>query len=280
VAAQDYSKYYTVAHAKDFDIDWKSFYAKGTEATLALQKRLPHKLDLAYGRDPKQRLDLYMPVGTVRNAPVLLFMHGGGKREGDKSHYGYVAKPFAAKGIVTAVISYRLFSDDNGLKFPAQEADARNAVIWLYRNVARFGGNPQNIFLVGHSAGASLTSFLASDRSWLMSGGTYDFTTAKSPVNDSYFATAENKRRATPAFNVNDPAPDWIIHYGEKEGDAERLSGIEQLERALEAKGAKVQVVVEPAADHAEAVWALGDPATPTYQAVASMIDRNTRNSH
>jgi len=295
VAAQDSSTYYTVTHAKDFAIDWKSFYAKGTQATLALQKTLPHQLDLAYGNDPKQKLDIYMPAAKVQDAPVVLFMHGGGKREGDKSHYGYVAKPFAAKGIVTAVMSYRLFSDDNALKYPAQEDDARNAVIWLYRNVARFGGNPQNIYLVGHSAGASLTSYLASNRSWLkaagipdsairgavpMGGGTYDITTSKSPVNDSYFATAENKRRATPAFNVNDPAPDWVIQYGEKEASTDRSGGVEQLKAALAAEGAKVQVVIEPGADHSNQVWALGDPATVTWQSVAALIERNTQKAH
>jgi acetyl esterase/lipase len=222
----------------------------------------------------------------------VLFMHGGGKREGDKSHYGYVAKHFAAKGIVTVVMSYRLWSEDNALKYPAQEDDARNAVIWLYHNVARFGGDPNNIYLVGHSAGASLTSYLASDRSWLkaagipdsairgavpMGGGTYDVTTYKSPVYDVYFATPENKRRGTPAFNVNDPAPDWVIQYGTKEASAERTSGVEQLKAALEVKGAKVQVVIEPGADHSNQVWALGDPATVTWQSVAALIERNTR---
>ena len=49
------------------------------------------RLDLAYGTVPKQRLDIYLPKGKIVNAPVFLFVHGGGFREGDKAHYGPVA---------------------------------------------------------------------------------------------------------------------------------------------------------------------------------------------
>ena len=94
VNAQDMSKYYTVMHPEDFTIDWTGFYKRNNEHTARVREQFPHHLDLAYGSDPKQVLDLYLPEGEVSNAPVFLFLHGGGFREGDKAHYGSVAEPF------------------------------------------------------------------------------------------------------------------------------------------------------------------------------------------
>ena len=107
-AAQDWRTYATVQHPDRFAINWRAFYEKATELTDAARRTLPHSLDLAYGADPKQRLDLYFPAETPRQAPVFLFIHGGGFREGDRRQYGYVAAPLAARGIITAVMSYRL----------------------------------------------------------------------------------------------------------------------------------------------------------------------------
>src|SRR5690606_39166296 len=106
--AQDSSTYYTVMHPAEFQIDWKAAYAKADEMTRRTRKQLPHQLDIAYGTDRKQKLDIYQPRNEPKDAPVLIFLHGGGNREGDRAHYGYVAGPFAKHGVVTVVASYRL----------------------------------------------------------------------------------------------------------------------------------------------------------------------------
>src|SRR3990172_3078309 len=88
VTAQDMSKYYTVMHPDKFEIDWKGFYQTMTEKTAEVRKVLPHHLDLAFGDNPKQKLDLYLPKGAnISSAPVFLFLHGGGFREGDRAQY-------------------------------------------------------------------------------------------------------------------------------------------------------------------------------------------------
>ena len=106
VNAQDMYQYYTVSHPDEFDIDWGSFYSRMNEHTARVRDEYPHHLDLAYGTDPKQRLDIYLPKGEVANAPVFLFVHGGGFREGDKAHYGSVAEPFIKRGVITVAPSY------------------------------------------------------------------------------------------------------------------------------------------------------------------------------
>src|SRR6266851_115321 len=106
--AQDKSKYYTVQHPKDFPIDWKAFYDNADDLTGETRKLFPHHLDLAYGTDPKQKLDVYLPANKPATAPVFIFLHGGGFREGDRAHYGFVARPLASQGVITVVASYRM----------------------------------------------------------------------------------------------------------------------------------------------------------------------------
>jgi acetyl esterase/lipase len=107
-SAQDWHTYATVRNPGQYAIDWRAFYERAQALTDAARAALPNRLDIPYGDDPKQRLDLYMPKGTVSRAPVFLFIHGGGFVEGDRRQYGFVATPLAAHGIITAVMSYRL----------------------------------------------------------------------------------------------------------------------------------------------------------------------------
>ncbi len=164
-SAQDWTQYYTVVHRSEFEIDWGKFYRTAEAKTMAVRKELRHELDVPYGKDPKQRMDLYFPVQTASNAPVLLFLHGGGFREGDRKQYGYVAEPFAKQGILTVVASYRLTS--GGFKYPDQPEDAKALVTWIYGNIAKYGGNPNAIYVSGHSAGAILAADIGVDLAWM-----------------------------------------------------------------------------------------------------------------
>src|ERR1700682_2918403 len=121
-ASQDKSPSYTVTHPADFKIDWNAFYSKAEAATDETRKALPHHLDLAYGSDPKQNLDLYLPKVKPTAAPVFVSLHGGGFREGDRRQYGYVARPFAEHGIITVIASYRLTPSAH---FPDQPDDVK-----------------------------------------------------------------------------------------------------------------------------------------------------------
>jgi len=162
--AQDKSTYYTVMHPKEFAIDWAGFYTEAEEMTAQTRKALPHALDQAYGADPKEKLDVYRPAGTVTGAPVFIFLHGGGFREGDRAQYGYVARTFAKHGIVTVVASCRLLPN---FHYPDQADDARSVVAWVAKNIQRYGGDPGNVYVGGHSAGAMLTAQIGANTDWL-----------------------------------------------------------------------------------------------------------------
>jgi triacylglycerol lipase len=111
--------------------------------------------DQAYGSHPLQKLDVYAPAERPTEAPVVLFVHGGGFTRGDK-HGDYSPDNmtlWAAKnGFVGVNINYRLAPD---APWPAGTQDLASAIAWTRANIARYGGDPDRIILWGHSAGAN-----------------------------------------------------------------------------------------------------------------------------
>ncbi|AXK81494.1 alpha/beta hydrolase [Pseudolabrys taiwanensis] len=118
-------------------------------ATIALTR------DIAYGTDPRQCLDVFAPPGAEK-APVLVFVHGGAFTRGSKSVngdiYDNVLYWFARQGFIGVNIEYRLAP---AAPFPAGAQDTALAVDWIAANIARYGGDPDRIVLMGHSAGGS-----------------------------------------------------------------------------------------------------------------------------
>lgn len=285
VTAQDATTYYSVRHPEQFTIDWASFYREAERRTALTRSAFPHKLDIPYGPDPKQRLDLYLPAGVAASgAPVLVFLHGGGFREGDRAQYGFVAAPFLARGIVTAVASYRLAGQ--GASYPDQPQDAQRALQWLYNNVNLYGGNPKELFLSGHSAGAIISADLGVDRTWMdalgipreafsgvvLISGRYDLSVGGRPgERDLYAATPESKKLASPVHRIIDPAPCALVALGAAE--PERLDDSRKFASLLGAAGVTSSLLVIDGADHAQAVDQLADPATELFQKALEVLD-------
>ncbi|MFZ3186573.1 MAG: alpha/beta hydrolase [Pseudomonas sp.] len=118
--------------------------------------------DLAYGSDPLQRLDVYLP-DNPEHAPLLLMVHGGAWRIGDKGAAAVVdnkVKRWLPKGFIFVSINYRLLPDTA----PQQQAeDVARALAFAQRQAASWGGDRNKVILLGHSAGAHLVSLLAAD---------------------------------------------------------------------------------------------------------------------
>jgi acetyl esterase len=111
----------------------------------------------AYGPDPRQVLDVYQPIARS-GAPLVIFVSGGAYVAGNKDvgeHYANVATWFARQGMLGINANYRLAP---AAKWPAGAEDVRGMVIWAKTNALRYGGDPNRIFLIGHSAGATHVS--------------------------------------------------------------------------------------------------------------------------
>ena len=111
----------------------------------------------------KDLLDVHMPE-TADGVPVLVFFHGGGLTFGEKSYGDVLARRLLPLGIGVISANYRL---SPGVQHPAHVEDAAAAFAWAVRHVAEYGGDPQRVYVSGHSAGAYLAALLALDPVYL-----------------------------------------------------------------------------------------------------------------
>lgn len=121
--------------------------------------------------DPvRHKLDLYVPKGA-KDFPVMMFVHGGAWKSGNKDLYGALGENFAKQGIGTAVINYRLTDSKGTVKHPDHIQDVAMAFAWVKANCGRYGGSKDKLFVSGHSAGGHLVALLATDESYLKAEG-------------------------------------------------------------------------------------------------------------
>lgn len=127
--------------------------------------------DIVYTENPSdtslQSLDVYTP-DSGGSLPVMVFVHGGGWQTGDKANAGEKPEFFQGAGYVYVSVNYRLSPE---VVHPVHVSDVAEAIAWVYRNIVRYGGDPERIFLMGHSAGAHLAALVATDESYLESSG-------------------------------------------------------------------------------------------------------------
>lgn len=127
--------------------------------------------DLAYGDDPRQRFDVYLPAQTLPGAPVILFVHGGGWANGNKDNPGVVegkAGKWLPEGRVLVSTNYRMRPDTAPLD---QARDVARALAQAQRLAPEWGADPARVVLMGHSAGAHLAALVgASPALWREAG--------------------------------------------------------------------------------------------------------------
>ena len=115
--------------------------------------------DIAYGRGPRRKLDVYQPDASEA-APVVVFFYGGSWQSGERSLYRFVGTSLAARGIVTVIPDYTIYPE---ARYPDFLDDAAQAVRYVRDNAEAWGGAPRRIVLMGHSAGAYICAMLAFD---------------------------------------------------------------------------------------------------------------------
>ncbi|MFN8058290.1 MAG: alpha/beta hydrolase [Vicinamibacterales bacterium] len=275
---QDWRSYPSVTAGTDSGLDWASFYEETTARTDAVRRALPHVLDVAYGPLPKQRLDVYRPFASATNRPAFVFLHGGGFREGDRRHYGFIAEPLAARGVVTVVPSYRL---GPAYTYPAQPDDVKAAIEWTYRHAVDYGIDRSRIFVGGHSAGAVLAAFVSVEREWLTArrlprdlikgcaavSGPYDL---RVQIRDHYVADPREREDASPLARIEGRPPSMILAVGSPERDY--LAVTEAFAAALRDHQGDVTSLVLEGLTHDNTARAFADPSGRLFQAIVKMI--------
>ena len=108
-------------------------------------------------------LDVYT-TPQLKNAPVMVYVHGGGWAEGDKGNVSSKPRFFLQNNVVFVSVNYRLTPR---AFWPSHIEDVAQAIAWVKDNIARYGGNPARLYLMGHSAGAHLVALVSTDESYL-----------------------------------------------------------------------------------------------------------------
>lgn len=180
--------------------------------------------DLAYGPDPRQRLDLYAPRHAAAPLPLMIFAYGGGWNSGTRSEYHFAGRAFAALGFLTAVADYRVHP---AAHFPDFVDDIGLAASFVVANSGKYGGDPARVFLAGHSSGAYNVVTLALDPARFSApglagrikgvvglAGPYDFYPFDVKESIDAFAGIAEPERSQPINLVTAAAPPMALLHG------------------------------------------------------------------
>ena len=156
-------------------VQFSSFGANWLSKEIVVKEHI----DLAYGENAKQILDV-VTSGKCNRSPVVIFVHGGSWRWGQKDYHRSIGKQLARNGILFITIDYRLYPE---VKFPSFPEDVALSVKWARENVSKFGGDKDKVFLMGHSAGGHSVSLVGLDSQYLKKcGGELDWIKGVIPM--------------------------------------------------------------------------------------------------
>ncbi|HEY2595208.1 MAG TPA: alpha/beta hydrolase [Chloroflexota bacterium] len=274
--------FFTCQHPDQFAINWRAFYERAEQRTDDVRSNWPHELDLAYGPAQRHRLDLYLPRGASGSVPVLLFLHGGGFREGDPTLYGYLAQPFVERGIAFASVGYRLTPETY---LPDTFDDVADAVAWCVQNFPSRGVDVGRIALSGHSAGAILTAYLAGTEGWrarrslpadvlkaaIPISGLYDLSDA---AHGYMIKNGTDPVESSPLRHVQTTPPPMLVAWGGQENRTTFAVDGPRLADAARARGGQAEVLELAGMTHADTADALGDPSSALFQSVLPRVTR------
>lgn len=222
------------------------------------------------GEAPTQTLSLHRAGRTAAPAPVLLFIHGGSWDWGDPKDYGFVARSLAPEGFMVALAGYRL---GEAGRYPAMLEDSARAVSWLRENAARFGGDPERIYLAGHSAGAYNVVQVALEPRWLAAegvpasairgvvgmAGPYDFFPFDKDSTRAAFGHAPDPAATQPINHTRPDAPPMLLLTG-SEDTTVKPRNTRALAQALAESGVPVEARYYDGLDHSDVLIRLASP--------------------
>jgi acetyl esterase/lipase len=220
-----------------------------------------------YADGARQKLDVYAPQNPSGKAPVVFFIYGGGWNRGERGDYVFVGRALAARGFVVVIADYRLVPE---VRYPEFLDDSAQALKWTQDNIATYGGDPQRVFLAGHSAGAYNAVMLALDPSILKEhgvtmpiravaalSGPFDFYPFEYGEVREAFGKAPNPEGTQPINLVTSDSPPMFLATGMNDPIVRPIN-TEKLAKKLNDNGVWVTTKYYDGIGHMEAVTSLG----------------------
>ena len=258
---------------------------------IILYKNIPYNLNPT-NNPALNSLDVYTPQNPD-NLPVLIYVHGGGWKTGDKGNKMETKPPFfTSQNSIFISINYRLAPD---VSFPVYPQDVACAVAWIYRNISILGGNPDQLALMGHSAGAHLVSLISTDEAYLnaysldlsilrgtisLDTGAFDIPSLITIVGAGYQkmlinAFSNNPQIWEQASPINHVAPSkgvpsfLLIYAGDREASKQ---GTKEMAEALAKAGVHSQRYHAVDKNHASLNDDIGKPQDETIAVILSFL--------
>ena len=255
---------------------------------LAATDRHTRVTDIAYGASPRQRLDIYRPVGAAPAGgwPVVVFFYGGSWNSGERAEYGFVGAALASRGVLCLVADYRLYPE---VRFPDFLADSAQALAWGLAHAADHGGNPGRVFVMGHSAGGYNAAMLALDGRWLAAtghtprelagfiglAGPYDFLPMSNRDAQPVFFHPDYPPDTQPMAFASAAAPRSFLAAGSSDSLIDPERNTAALAARLSAAGVPVSLHRYEHANHVTLIGAFGVPLrwlAPVLDDVVSFV--------
>lgn len=247
-------------------------------------------------------LDLYLPdadesvKGNVKgNLPVVIFIHGGAWHIGDKSNDGpsNVARTLADNGVICANINYRL---SPSVKHPIHVKDAARAIKWVYENIGSYGGDPNKLFVSGHSAGAHLAALVTLDTKYLEAesvpfsnirgaipiSGPFDLTRENAnfkkfcKLDGAFGSDAGVLNDASPLSHIRSDAPPFLCFAAQFDSEPVR-DDAEKLVAELKTAGVDAKAMIVKWRNHMTILRKFGTRRDIALDEMLEFVKRNSR---
>ena len=249
--------------------------------------------DVPYGVSDRQSLDIYIPTlaNTGEEAlPVVVFFYGGSWSSGSKNEYGFVGSALNSKGYVAVLADYRLVPE---VRYPDFVFDSANAVAWVAENIAEHGGDPDNLFIAGHSAGAynammaGLAEQVYEDQNVNLPdvagviglAGPYDFLPMKWPATRAAFKGSEELDATQPVNFLTQDSPPLLLITGVDDVRVDPRHS-HTMNRLATDRGARAKLHTYPDVGHAKLLLSLARPFrgwAPTLEDIHQFVKRHVR---
>jgi acetyl esterase/lipase len=252
------------------------------------------KQGIVFDSQHQLKLDVYEP-SDAKDAPVVVFFYGGSWKNGKRNWYRFVGTALASRGIVAVIPDYRKYPH---VTLDGFMQDAANAVAWMHRHAVEFGGNSDNVFVMGHSAGGQIGALLLTDPSWLapyhlrptdMAGfiglaGCYAFTAADRHDKDMQSVFGQSDAlwaSAQPVNFVSGHEPPMLLLQGTADREVDPSNAI-ALSQTLRSHGDAVTLKLYPGVGHHSLIFALTRPMkndAPTLEDITNFIRAHSSSS-
>ena len=256
-------------------------------------KNIPYREANATSGTGVQHLNVYSPRKIDKPAPVLIFIHGGSWKSGKKELYYYLGKRLARKGVVAVVIDYPL---SPAAQYNEMAHSAARAVQWTQQNIANYGGDPDRIFVSGHSAGGHLAALITVRNGYFDTLGManpvrgavlidaagldmYGYLSERAPEERKYQTTFTKDpatwKEASPLYHLRPNLPPFLVYRGGKTYPS-IIESNDKFVEALQPYGSALDYRIQPGKKHIPMILQFLFSWNPRYREIVRFLQNST----